>query len=456
MDLKPLAFWRSLVQRFLNNPLLQRVVRNAGYLFSAQTFSAAMSFGQGVLAARLLGVEGAGYVGLITQFSSNINRLTSFRMAELVVNFIGDFNAKGQERHAAALFKAAALIEIASSILAYIMILALSPLGARIFAHNPDLAGLFALYGLSVLANLMSESATGLMQYFDRFRGLAFIMGGQALLTLLLILGAFIANAGLQSVVIAYLFGKVVWALSVSTAGMWQARRAWGAGWWRTPLSLLQPRRRELVRFAVSRNINGTLKLVTRDSEALWLGAFSSPLQVGYYKIAKAIMNVVIMPVDPLISTTYREVALEVANRRWNNVRYLLRSGSLISAAWTLPASLGLLLFGRYVVSIYGPEFLPTSFDSLLILLVGVLAVNIFYWNQSVLLPLGMPEYPTKVQSVGAVLKVVGTILLVPMMGAVGMAALLSGYFIFVSGTLVWKTYMKLTSLELQTASSES
>jgi O-antigen/teichoic acid export membrane protein len=455
MDLNPLAFWRSLIRRFLNNPLLQRVVRNAGYLFSAQTFSAAMSFGQGVLAARLLGVAGAGYVGLSTQFSSNINRLTSFRMAELVVNFVGDFNAKQQERHAAALFKAAALIEITSSIIAYIMILALSPLGARIFAHNPELSGLFALYGFSVLANLMSESSTGLLQYFDRFRSLAFIMGGQALLTLLLILGAFIANAGLQSVVLAYLFGKVLWAVSVSMAGIWQARRAWGPGWWRTPLSLLQPRRRELVRFAVSRNINGTLKLVTRDSEALWLGAFSSPLQVGYYKIAKAIMNVVIMPVDPLISTTYREVAVEVANRRWKNVRYLLRSGSLISAAWTLPASLGLLLFGRYVVSIYGPEFLPTSFDSLLILLIGVLAVNIFYWNQSVLLPLGMPEYPTKVQSVGAVLKIAGTILLVPMMGAVGMAALLSGYFIFISGTLVWKTCTKLNSMELQTASSE-
>lgn len=455
MDLNPLAFWQSLLRRFLNNPLLQRVIRNAGYLFSAQTFSAAMSFGQGVLAARLLGVEGAGYVGLITQFSSNINRLTSFRMAELVVNFVGDFNAKEQDRHAAALFKAAALIEIASSILAYVMILALSPLGARLFAHNPELGGLFALYGLSVLANLMSESSTGLLQYFDRFRGLAFIMGGQALLTLLLILGAFITNAGLRSVVLAYLAGKVVWALSVSVAGFWQARRAWGPGWWKTPLSLLQPRRRELVRFAVSRNINGTLKLVTRDSEALWLGAFTSPLQVGYYKIAKAIMNVVVMPVDPLISTTYREVALEVANRRWKNVRYLLRSGSLISAAWTLPASLGLVIFGRYVVSIYGPEFLPTSFDSLLILLVGVLAVNIFYWNQSVLLPLGMPEYPTKVQSVGAVLKIAGTILLVPMMGAVGMAALLSGYFIFVSATLVWKTYSKLNSMEMQTVSSE-
>ena len=82
--------WSSaLAARFLDNPLFRRVVRNTGYLFSAQTISAAMSFGQGIFTARLLGVEGAGYVGIITQFSSNINRLISSRMAELVVNYLG-------------------------------------------------------------------------------------------------------------------------------------------------------------------------------------------------------------------------------------------------------------------------------------------------------------------------------------------------------------------------------
>jgi O-antigen/teichoic acid export membrane protein len=407
-----------------------------------------MSFGQGVLAARLLGVEGAGYVGIITQFSSNINRLISFRMSELVVSYVGKFSEKGRNRHAAAVFKAAGLVEMCGSFVAYLLIVLLAPLGAEIFAHNVDLVGLFTVYGLSVLANTFFESATGLLQYFNRFKIIAFITVGQSVLTLSLIISASLKRGGLESVVIAYLAGKVALAASISAAALWQARKAWGPGWWRTSLSLLTDFRKELIRFAVSTNIAGSVKLVTRDSEMLWLGAFSTPLQVGYYKIAKAITNLLAMPITPLISTTYREVVREVSGLRWKNVRYLLRSGTLLSAAYTIPASLVLLFFGQWIVGIYGPRFLPISYISLLILLIGVVPVNIFFWNQIVLLPLGMPQFPTQVHFMGAIVKVAGTFLLVPVLGANGMAILLSIYFLLTTGILVIKTLREIQNAE--------
>ncbi len=440
----------SLFARFIDNPLFRRVVRNTGYLFSAQTISAAMSFGQGILAARLLGVEGAGYVGIITQFSSNINRLISSRMAELVVNYLGKFTADGRDDHAAALFKAAAMVEIGGSTIAYLLVLALSPIGAEFFAKNGSLAGLFAFYGLSVLANLMYESATGLLQFYNRFRVIAVITIGQSALTLILIGFAFVSDQSLKAVVTAYLLGKVVLAVSISLVALWQARRNWGPGWWRAPLSLLTDYRRELIRFGVSTNLSGTLKLLTRDSEILWLGAFSTPLQVGYYKIARAITNFLMMPVTPLITTTYREVAREIADRAWSNVRYLLRSGTILAALYTVPTSIALILFGRWVVGLYGADFLPTSYTSLLILLVGVIPVNILFWNQVVLLPLGMPQFPTQVQFIAAILKIVATFLLVPLWGANGMAVLLSGYFIITTGMLVGKSIRELHKAEFQ------
>jgi O-antigen/teichoic acid export membrane protein len=410
--------------------------------------------GQGVLAARLLGVEGAGYVGIITQFSSNINRLTSFRMGELVISYVGEFSANGRRSQAAAVFKAAMLAEISSSLFAFALVVSLSPLGARIFAHDPSLTGLFMFYGLSVLANLMYESGSGLLQFFDQFRMIAFISVVQSLLTLLLIVGAFLVRGGLEMVVFAYLVGKITLALSISLSALWQARVVWGPGWWRVPLSVLADRRSDLIRFAINTNLSGTLKLITRDSEMLWLGAFSTPVQVGYYKIAKAITNLLMMPVTPLITTTYREVAREVASERWRNVRYLLRSGSILSASWTLPMSLGLIIFGQWVVAIYGREFLPTSYINLLLLLIGVIVVNIFFWNRSVLLPLGMPEYPTKVLFIGAIFKVIGTVLFVPRWGANAMAVLLTGFFLFTTSILIWKTLHEIRNAELVPAVS--
>jgi O-antigen/teichoic acid export membrane protein len=440
---------RNLLARFLANPLLLRVVRNSGYLFSASTIAAALSMGQSALAGRLLGVAGFGLLGTVTVFASVVNGLTSFRMGQLVVSYVSHFAAQREDRKAAAVFKAAGLAEMASSIVAYAIVLLLAPLAARLLApRDPANTALYSTYGLIILANLMAESSTGLLQVFNRFKVLGAVVVGQSALTLLLIAAVTILHGGLFEVLVAYLIGKVVWAVSVTSVALWEARRHWGAEWWRAPLSLLADRKRELTHFALNTNLTTTLNLVTRDSELLWLSAFSTQEQVGYYKVALAIRNILVMPVEPLITTTYRETAREVAGRRWANVRYLLRSGSLLSAAWTVPAALGLALLGGWLISlIWGEAFRP-AYTNLVILLVGVMAVNVFFWNRNVLLPLGMPEYPTKVHLVAAVLKVVGIVLLVPAWGANGMAALLSAFYLGTTGALVWKTQREIRRAE--------
>jgi O-antigen/teichoic acid export membrane protein len=182
--------------------------------------------------------------------------------------------------------------------------------------------------------------------------------------------------------------------------------------------------------FAVNTNLNGTLDLITHDSELLWLSALSTPTQAGYYKLGLAILNLLLIPVDSLITPTYREVAREVATRQWTNVRYLLRSGSALSAGYTLMASLLLVIFGEQLIGrLWGPEFLPTTYTVLMILLLGALAANTLYWARRTLLALGFPGFPTLVNLVAAALKIGATLALVPAGGALAMAAILSAYF---------------------------
>lgn len=436
----PILLEKGPIGRLLANPLMQRVIRNSGYLFTGSTLSAALSMIQGILAARLLGVESFGVLGIITVFVSVINRLTSFRMSELVVNYVGDFAEKGEKDRAAAAFKTAASFETGSSVLAFLLILGLAPFAATYLAQDSSTVGLFVLYGLIVPAHVVAESSTGLLQYLNQFKLLAGIQVAQSVITLLLIVGAFVTGGGLVAVLFAYLAGKVAWSLGITGAALIHARRAWGSGWWRAPFSLIKIRRKEMMRFGVSTNLTGTLTLLSRDSEILWLGALASPTAAGYYKLSLAIVNILLIPVQPLISTTYRELAREVGARAWDNVRYLLRSGSLIAAAYSIPAAIILVIIGPWVVSLWGVEFLPQSYVSLVILLVGVTFVNVFYWNRTTLLPFGLPEYPTKVTLLAAVAKVAAILVLAPRYGAPGMAASLSGFFLFTGGVLVWKT----------------
>lgn len=413
------------------NVLLRRIIKNAGYLFSATGISAALSMVQGILAARLLGVTAFGMLGIITTFTTLVNKLASFRMNELVVKYVAQHISEDDQPRAAAVFKAALLTEGGTSLVAFSVLMALAPLGARYFAHDPATVTWFRLYGGAiVLANLMFESATGLLQIFNRFRRQAAIQIGQSVLTLALIALAYLRQGGLGAVVLAYLVGKAAGSLGITAAALWEARTRWGGGWFRYPLGLLGPKKGELFRFAVSTNLSGTLSLVNKDSELLWISLLRSPTEAGYYKLALALANLVQMPISPLPSVTYPELSREVARRNWKNVRYVLKQGSRLAFGYTAAVALGLFLLGRPLIAlVYTPQYLP-AYPALLLLLTGFLVANTFYWNRVALLSLGRADLPTKINFGLALFKIAGILLLVPIWGYLANAGLLAASYI--------------------------
>ncbi|MEW6242062.1 MAG: hypothetical protein AB1564_14755, partial [Chloroflexota bacterium] len=137
------------LSRWRQDPRFVRVLRNSGYLFSSNTVSAALGFVQGVLAVRLLGIDGYGLVaGTILVFASNVNRLLSFRMSEVLVKYADEALARNERPRAAALVKGIGLTEMLTAATAYLVLLALSPWAALTFAKDPSIALLFAVYGL--------------------------------------------------------------------------------------------------------------------------------------------------------------------------------------------------------------------------------------------------------------------------------------------------------------------
>jgi O-antigen/teichoic acid export membrane protein len=435
--------------RLMENELMRRLIKNAGYLFGANGISAAISMLQGILAARLLGVEQFGVLGVITMFASVVNKFMSFRMGELVVRYVGLYTEAGDKPRAAAVFKAAALAEMAASIVAFFIIWILSPFGATYFAKDPSLAGLFAFYGLIVLANLMAESSAGLLQIFDHFRPIAALNIGQSLVTLLIIVIVYLNDGGLFGILFAYVAGKVFGALGITLAAIREATRHWGRGWWLAPLSLLQDRSRELTTFATSTYISASLSIINKDSELLWVSFFRSPVEAGYYKLALALANLVQMPIIPMPQATYPELSREVARRNWINVRYILRQGSFLAGGYSLLATSFLVLFGRPIISwLYKPEFLP-AFPALVILLAGFLIANTFYWQRVALLALGRPDFPMKINLVLAGLKVILILLLVPQYGYLASAALLAGSYAVGVSISAWKAFSVLRQKEM-------
>jgi len=245
-----------------------------------------------------------------------------------------------------------------------------------------------------------------------------------------------------MAVISAYLVGKFILGSGMAVIGWRETSAVLGKGWWRTSFKHLPPMK-ELLQFGFSTNFSSTIILLVRDNEALWIAWLLSPVEVGYAKTALAIINLVQIPITPFIATTYPEVNTAVSKRDWKLVRQLLKRVTLISGSWTILTSIGLAIFGRWLLLFYGPEFLP-AYTPMLIFLIGLGFANIFFWNRPLLLSLGLPMVPYRISLWFGILKIGLAVLLVPQFGLNFEAFLLSAFFVISISLILWRGYKEI------------
>jgi O-antigen/teichoic acid export membrane protein len=239
-----------------------------------------------------------------------------------------------------------------------------------------------------------------------------------------------LTGGGMLEIILAELGGRFFRAVAVMAVAFSTARKEWGAGWWRVPFNVLREDRRSLLTFAFSTNLSATVSLIAKDSEDLWANAFLGNLAGGVYSIARSLISILQIPVSPLPSTTYPELARAVAKDDWKSVRHVLRRGSMLAALYSLPVAAMLFFFGQHLIALYTDQSATAIYAPLMILVVGYLFVNVFYWSRTALLAFNRPVFPTIVNTIGMILKVIGIFVFAPF-GAVAFAALLAGYYIF-------------------------
>ncbi len=440
---------QTLWQTLINDHLLKRVLRNSSYLFSSSSIAIGLNFLQSILAARLLGVEVLGILGIITSFASTVNQLFSFRMGDLVINYLGDYLPNNKNQQAAALVKLAGLTEASTSILAFLVLMLAAPLGARFIAKDLSYTPIFRFYAIYILSNLMTETATGVLHSTNRFNRQAQVNLVQSFTTAAIILVAYLLKGSLFTVVSAYLAGKLILGIAPVVLA-WRSMNAHvGDGWWRTPIQGLPPFK-TLARFAVNTNLSATVNMLVRDNEVLWVALFLSPLAAGYYKVAIAISAIIPIPIAPFTSATFPEITRSTAARAWGQLRTLLKRVTLVSAVITAGIAFVLIVFGKYLILFYGDEYLP-AYPALMVLLVGYGISNLVFWNRPLLMALDLPAYPFWATLISGALKLGLAFLVIPQFGFIGAAFLLTGYFLISGLAMAARGLLQLRRAQLQT-----
>ncbi len=432
------AVWRE-------DHLLRRVVKNSSHLMSGNVISSALIFFQGVIAIRLIGPASWGVVGAVQTFSSNVNRLLSFRMSEVVVKYLGPSLAEGKKEEAAALVKTAGLVEATTSVVAFTVLAALARWAAGLFTYDVNMTPWFIIYGLTLITFLVFETSTGVLQATHRFKALARLTIIQSIITFSAILAISILNAVypqvmvhllLPAILMAYVLGKAFYGIIALFLAARAMDQELGRGWLRVSLKAL-PERRSKAFFALNTNLYGTLNIAFRDNVLLYVAALLSTTYAGYFKLAMSFISYMGQLLDPLIVPTYSEITRTVAARQWELTLRLLRRVSTITATVVLGIAGFTALVGWWLIpAIYTNEMRPV-YPLLLILILGYGFASIFQWNRSLMLSLGKAGFPVAVTALAGIVELALIFLLVPQYGYLMMGAILSGYFIVSIGITV-------------------
>jgi O-antigen/teichoic acid export membrane protein len=432
------TIFQKLTGIWKEDHLLRRVVKNSSYLFGSNVISAFLSFVQTIIALRLIGVANWGLVAAIQTFASNINRLLSFRMSEVVLKHLGPSLADEKKPEAAVLVKAAALTEAIMSIMAFLILLLLAPWASRVFARDINMAPLFVFYGLILVSNLVYETSTGVLQATHRFDQLARVNLINSIITVSVIGGTYIlfrwggliAAAHLvEAILLAYILGKTYVGVSQVILAARELNHLLGSGWWRVPLQTL-PGKRSLFRFALNTNLNGTVNLVFRDNIQLYLAALLSLTEVGYFKIAMTFIIPITTILDPFIAPTYAEISRTIARFEWQTTLRLLKRITAIASTVVLMYWAAWAMAGWWILPFLYKKQASPVYPVLLILIAGYGFASVFQWNRSLFLSLGKAGYPVLVSTLVGIVELALIFTLVPRYGYLMLAAILSGYFI--------------------------
>jgi O-antigen/teichoic acid export membrane protein len=359
-------------------------------------------------------------------------------MSEVVVKYAGEAFAHENKLRAAALIKGIGITEAITSIVAYLVLVALAPWAAQVFAKNASITPLFIFYGLFLLANIVYETSIGTLQTVQQFGRVAGANFFQSIVTFLLIFVVSIGGLGIFGILVAYLIGKTIGGLMVTGYAIRELKHNLGEGWWKIPVRTVQEWK-SIGRFMVSTNLNGTINLLARDNIPLYIAYLLSSTEVGYFKFALTLINFVRLPIEPFIWPTYAEVTRTIAQRQWDATRKLLKQVSSIAGIWTLLTAGGLIALGGWLIPlIFGEKYAP-AYPALVILLFGFGCANILNWNRPLLLALGRPRYPVFVAATVGAVELVLFFLLVPRSNYLVASAIFSGYLLVSVLWMVWR-----------------
>lgn len=357
--------------------------------------------------ARLLEPEAFGLIALASVFLAFVQIFLNQGFAEAIVQ-----REELEPEHLDTAFWVSLVISILLTIISFLV----AGIVAQGF-NQPELTPIIRWLSLGFLLSAFNSVQQAIFRRDLAFKALA--------------IRSLVASfaGGLVGVAMAFL-GYGVWSLvgQQLTNNIAGILVLWWASDWKPGLKVSQKHFYELFHFGI--NILGfnLLNFFNRRSDDFLIGYFLGPTALGYYTIAYRLL----LLMTNLLTNTMAQVALPTFSRLQSQPEKMRRAfytATQLSSLVAFPAFLGMAILAPELVPfVFGENWLPSIPVMQILAIIGILHA-IEYFNQSVILAMGKPDWRFKINAINAVGNVIGFIIVVQWgILAVAAAYVIRGY----------------------------
>jgi len=400
----------------------RKFVRDVGVLTLANIVGAALTFVQGILVARWLGPGLYGVAALVMSYPSLVYTFFDTRSTEASVKFLSEFRARNEQDRALAMCKLGYAVDFVIALLSFFVVIVTAHWAAQNIAHGSETTSLIIVYGAAFIPRALVGTSYGVLASLGQFPLIAWVETLTTFLRVALVLGFVLTGWGVAGIVWANAMSIIVTGLFYGITAWMVIYRTWGLprdGSWKA----LKGRRREIFSFLAYNDINALLGMIPKQFGVVLLGYFRNPTEVGYYKMATSIGNMVGYLVGPLQSVTYPELG-----RLWGlgHRKALRQEARRLAIQFGLPLGLAVLVGGAFLPYalplLVGNEYVPAVISAQLLLAGSAIWLALF-WLRPLFLARGWIKEWTKCIGLFALCNLMGWLVIVPKHGYLGMSA---------------------------------
>lgn len=328
----------------LKNLLQDKLVRNFLNIFSGDAIGSVLSIISISFITKRIGMEKYGFIVLIQGIASLVDGIFNFQSWQGFIKFFPA--AKGKDEEVKKLIKFSYILDIATALIAFIILNSAGVLIRKIYNFTPQEMFLLMVFSFYIIFNIQG-TPIGILRSFDRFD----MLRNQRVITSIynfVMLGiGFYLKLDLGYFVFVYLSSNILNGILINIFAIMVLKKRKLLGFVFEKVSF----NKEFFKFTCLTNLNSSLDIPVQYFDNLLIGKMLSLEQLGIYKICKTVATVLDKVGTPIYQTLYPYFCETIARKDVKEVfRKFLKVSALLLGMCTLMV-IGLNVVGFYLFS---------------------------------------------------------------------------------------------------------